>query len=102
MAGLPAGWVVRVRVRFFATFRDLASATEMDVELGPRARLARLLEAVFSKHPALRAELVDEAGGLWGHVAVLVNGRNVRDLQGEATELRDGDEVALFPPVAGG
>lgn len=35
-------------------------------------------------------------------LAVLVNGRNIRLLGGVATVLRDGDEVVILPPVAGG
>ena len=33
---------------------------------------------------------------------VLVNGKNIGYLKGKRTKLRDGDEVSLFPPVAGG
>lgn len=33
---------------------------------------------------------------------VLVNGRNVGYLRGKRTKLRPGDEVSLFPPLAGG
>ena len=33
---------------------------------------------------------------------VIVNGTNVAFLQGEGTQLADGDEVTLLPPLAGG
>ncbi len=33
---------------------------------------------------------------------VLVNGKNAAMLRGKKTKLKDGDEVSLFPPVAGG
>jgi len=37
------------------------------------------------------------------HIVILVNGRHYRNLPGNLdSELREGDEVALFPPVAGG
>ena len=37
------------------------------------------------------------------HMKVLVNGRHFKYLPNRLdTELKDGDEVALFPPVAGG
>lgn len=37
------------------------------------------------------------------HIRVLVNGRHFNYLpKGLDTELRDSDEVALFPPMAGG
>jgi len=35
-------------------------------------------------------------------LAVLVNGRNIHLLEGVKTALRDGDEVVLLPPSAGG
>jgi MoaD family protein len=37
------------------------------------------------------------------HIMLLVNGRNYLSLPGRLdTELKDGDEMALFPPIAGG
>jgi MoaD family protein len=33
---------------------------------------------------------------------VLVNGQNISYLKGKKTKLGPGDEVSLFPPVAGG
>jgi len=33
---------------------------------------------------------------------VLVNGQNVSYLKGKRTKLSSGDEVSLYPPVAGG
>ena len=35
-------------------------------------------------------------------LAVLVNGRNIRLLDGPETVLHEGDEVVVFQPVAGG
>ncbi|MBS7637897.1 MoaD/ThiS family protein, partial [Candidatus Bathyarchaeota archaeon] len=32
----------------------------------------------------------------------LLNGRNIETLEGDETELRDGDLVILLPPFAGG
>ncbi|MFC2054552.1 MoaD/ThiS family protein [Chloroflexota bacterium] len=44
-----------------------------------------------------------ESQDLSPHIIVLVNGRHVSHLpDGLSTELNDGDEVALFPPIAGG
>ncbi len=44
-----------------------------------------------------------ETGGPAAHIMLLVNGRNYLSLAGKLdTELRDGDEIALFPPLAGG
>jgi MoaD family protein len=46
----------------------------------------------------------DKAGkGLNQHIRILINGRHYSHIpQKLSTRLQDGDEVALFPPVAGG
>jgi len=33
---------------------------------------------------------------------ILVNGRNVLDLQGYETKIEEEDEISIFPPVGGG
>ena len=79
-----------IRALFFAAYRDLAGADELAVSLPEPARVADLVEA-------LRAR-----GGAWSRLpaspAVAVN----MEYAGPAHPLREGDEVALIPPVAGG
>ncbi len=93
---------MRVRVRFFAGYRDLANTKQTEIELSAPATVERMLDALFSRYPRLRPELLDEHSRVREYVAVLVNGRNVRDLMKGNTPIREGDEIALFPPVAGG
>ena len=61
----------------------------------------------------LTSRMADEAGlkrqGYLGsykvggsELAILVNGRNIDLLDGVRTALRDGDDVVLLPPSAGG
>jgi molybdopterin synthase catalytic subunit len=77
---------MQVRVRLFAALRERAGATERELELPAGARAGDVW-------PAL-PELGAEPGG----VLVAVNQEYVeRD-----HELREGDEVALIPPVSGG
>lgn len=100
--GSRAYIVMRLRVRFFAAYRELANTKETGIELRSPATLEGVLDALFSQYPRLKQELLDDRGELRDYVAVLVNGRNVRDLMRGATPVREGDEIALFPPVAGG
>lgn len=78
-----------VKSLFFALYRDLAGTDELAVELPAGARVADLLGR-------LRAR-----GGLSALPASPVVAVNL-DYAPLATELRDGDEVAFIPPVAGG
>ena len=81
---------VRVRVLFFGAARELAAdEAVLTLEAGTTARaaFARLLE----EYPAL--------GRFRSSLLVAVNQEYARDLE---VELKDGDELALFPPVSGG
>jgi MoaD family protein len=58
-----------------------------------------LLDCV-AKDPRLKPRIFREDGGVW--VGIFVNGRNIRSVDGMDTALRDGDEIRLMPPIAGG
>jgi molybdopterin converting factor subunit 1 len=77
-----------VHVRLFASYREAAGTNRLDTPLRSGARVRDLLELLSAQLPALV-----RAPGL-----VAVNHTYVSP----DTELQDGDEVALIPPVSGG
>jgi molybdopterin converting factor subunit 1 len=79
-----------VRSLFFAQYRELAGADELSVELPDGARVADLV-----------AHLRANGNGLSKLPPSPVTAVNM-DYAPAATPLRDGDEVAFIPPVAGG
>ncbi len=68
---------------------------------GEGATLADLLTDLESRHPGLRARLVDDKG-LRRFVNVYLNDEDVRFLGGLETPVSDGDSVTVLPAVAGG
>ena len=52
--------------------------------------------------PGLRERLVDESGELRRFINIYVNQEDNRFLENKATVLKDGDEVAIVPAIAGG
>jgi sulfur carrier protein ThiS len=49
------------------------------------------------------AQAYNRSGELSEHIAVLLNGMHYRHLpDGLSTLLKDGDKIAIFPPLAGG
>ena len=61
-----------------------------------------MLVTLQAEHPALRSVLCDDTGEVRSYITILVNGKNIREMEALATILADGDEVAIFPPVSGG
>jgi molybdopterin synthase catalytic subunit len=81
---------MEVKVLLFATLRDRAGRRKETYKLQPGDRVRQLKAAAIERHPGL-AELLDAA-------VVAVN-QEFSDLD---ASLKQGDEVAFFPPVSGG
>ncbi|HVZ81427.1 MAG TPA: MoaD/ThiS family protein [bacterium] len=79
---------MRVKVLLFAGLRERAGRGEMDLELEPGVTVREVPGRVFG------AEMVIPPKSL----RYAVN----QDYVSETQALREGDEVALIPPVAGG
>ena len=81
---------MRVRVKLFAIVKERAGVGELSLELPDGATVAAASAALKEKFPAVAAYLV--------RAAFAVN----REYAGAATVLREGDELAVIPPVSGG
>ncbi len=91
-----------MRIRLFASLRQAAGVSELAYPPAGDARVRDVVEMLVGRYPALAGKLVDEDGGLRGAVSIFVDGRNIRLREGLDTPLAGVDELAMFPPVAGG
>lgn len=87
-------------MKSFANFREIIGKREIEVDLKSNSSVCTLLEELCRRYD-LRTRLF-EGSALQKYVKVLVNGEDIGFLKGLETELKNGDEVAIFPPVAGG
>ncbi|HHY54238.1 MAG TPA: molybdopterin converting factor subunit 1 [Chloroflexi bacterium] len=81
---------MQIQVRLFATLRQLAGWSQQPLELPAGATLDEALAAIDQRYPMLTI------GQRTFYAAV-----NQEYAKGDQV-LRDGDEVAIFPPVSGG
>ena len=91
-----------MRVRFYATLRDLVGANATDLPLEGTTDIRHVLDRLMEAYPLLHDKLWDAEGDWSGFVTVLLNGRSVQWLQGLDTMVVDDDAISLFPPVGGG
>jgi MoaD family protein len=94
-----------IRIKpYFALRRIMGNQRSIEIDSDSET-LEDLLENLFARYgPELRAMFLDaETGGLSPNIQILVNGRSYRTLPNQLkTLLKSGDEVSLFPPMAGG
>ena len=91
-----------MRVRFHTTMRHVTGVREMDLPVAHGEPLRVLLDQLFSVHPKLRPLVLDDTGKLRDSMAVLVNGRHARLLEGLDTALNEQDDIALLLLLGGG
>lgn len=91
-------------VRLFASIRELAGTREEHLHLAEGANIRKLLTILCERFGSEFAEyVIDQKTGLpRPQIQILVNGKSLASLKGIDTELTDGAEVALMPPVGGG
>jgi len=92
---------VKVKVKFFAAFRELFGVAEREVELNGKASVRDLLNALCDSNEC-RQKLFDEAGEIRRDVKMLRKGKRVQFLSEIDSELEDGDIISMFPPLFGG
>ncbi len=66
------------------------------------ATVSAVLSDLDAQFPGFRAQVVDATGQRARHINIYVNQVEIENLQGEETELKSGDELAVIPALAGG
>ncbi|AGB03458.1 MoaD/ThiS family protein [Methanoregula formicica] len=92
---------MKVTLRFFARFRELLG-TDIIVEPHDGTRLADLVAEVAQKNTDGYAAIFDEQGAFREFVILMRNKKRVETAEAGTITVTDGDEIAVFPPVAGG
>jgi len=92
-----------VTVRIFATLRELLGRKTLDMD-APVEDIEGLIRFIADRfQPSFKDALIDpKACQIRKGFSILVNGRDIEFLEGLRTKLKDGDTIALFPPVGGG
>ncbi|HHI01037.1 MAG: MoaD family protein [Thermococcus sp.] len=89
---------MRIKVRYFARFRELTGTGEEKIELPEGSKVRDLIEKIKELHPKFKDEIFGEDYDDNADVNISRNGRYASFEE----ELEDGDIVALFPPTSGG
>ena len=90
-----------VKIRFFARFRELLG-TDIVTDVAPGTMFTSLITTLAHKNPTGYAAIFDEKGAFHEFVILMKNGKRIELTDAAKTPVVDGDDIAVFPPVAGG
>ncbi|MDP4085032.1 MAG: ubiquitin-like small modifier protein 1 [Bacillota bacterium] len=88
-------------IKVFANLRDICGG--VTVEVIPQGnRVMDILEVMIKRFPDLENEILTSNKTLKPFVHVYINGQNIIHADGLETHVHLNDQIAIFPPVAGG
>ena len=97
---------MRVSVRFFTSLREIIKTKEETLDFSDKEKVTvgKVLETLSQRHGKEFTDYVYdvETHEVRGFLQFLVNGKSALTLNGLQTELRDGNVLAILPPVGGG
>lgn len=92
-----------MQIKLFANLRAFAKDGLVHVSHPPGATVREILAHLFALLPGLSEHVIDPGTGeLLPYVNIMLRGRLIRDLEGLETPVGEDEEMAIFPPIAGG
>jgi MoaD family protein len=85
-----------IKVRLFANFREVTGRKDLSLEANGDT-VMDAVSSLIASYPGLRPLMLHD-GALKPYVNVLVNGKTAAP----SDRIKEGDELAIFPPVSGG
>ena len=97
---------MEVKVRFFTNLREIVNKREQTLTFteGEKVTVYLVLKTLSQKYgnPFIEYVYNGKTGQPKNFLQFLVNGNSTSTLNGLETELKDGDVLAILPPVGGG
>ena len=99
---------MQVKVKPYLFLREMLGSQYLTIELPEGATVKELLQLLQQEYGLPEKLTVQSASiTLFGSnnktgLIILINGFNIRQMQGLQSLLQEGDRISLFPPAAGG
>ena len=98
--------MVEVKIRFFTSLREIVNKREETLTFanGEKITVDLVLKTLAQKYgkPFIEYVYNGKTGQPKNFLQFLINGTSTATLNGLETELKDGDVLAILPPVGGG
>ncbi len=95
---------IQVTIRLFTTLRELAGKREETLDVKDQSATVKVaLEKLIERYGReFREYLYGEGDEIQSYLQLLVNGKSINLMEQMDTLLKEGDQLAIIPPVGGG
>ncbi len=92
---------MKLKLNLLKPFSDAVGKKQLTVDFNGKT-MGELLFYLVELYPKLRDELITDKNEITDYVSIFVNDKPLSVLDGEKTNLKDGDELLIFVPISGG
>jgi sulfur-carrier protein len=90
-----------IEIKFLTRFIDITGEKLIQIDNMPN--ILALTEFLCRKYDdKFKEVLFDENGNIRDYLKIMLNGEDIRDINGINTSLKDGDQIVMFQTIAGG
>ena len=90
-----------IEIKFLTRFLEITG--ERTTQIDDVNNISDLIDVLIKKYGEKFNEILwDDKGNLRDYLKVMLNGEDVRGIDGLETPLKDGDQVVMFQTIAGG
>jgi molybdopterin synthase sulfur carrier subunit len=95
-----------VTIKFFAALREITGKREQKIDLRDKeTTIVEVLNKLSEEYGKDFKEYVFEPSkrkSLRQQISIMINGQSIRNLENLRTRIKDGDTIAILPPISGG
>jgi len=95
--------MTEVKVKFYSLLKDVTKLEKISLSIEKSLTIKDILERLIEKFGKDFEDLIyQKEGELNKYLLVVLNEKDIRSVNGLATNVQDGDKIAFIPAIAGG